>query len=297
MSALNTRLFANLCAELGSDHKCLLFYTEVRWLSRGNMTRKIFELGNDLLEFYEKRNHHFKNNLASTEFLSRLAYLSDIFDTASHIHMFFQDQNSIISDFVSKLQAYLRKLDLWKMNIEVKQYHMFKDLSSLQHQQSKKLFQEICYHLKLLKTELKHYFPNKDSSPYVSNPFFVDPFVLPVGTEEQKEIIEIQSDEAAKVKHKECCRIDFWLTMSSTYPTLTQKAIPQLLAIPSTWECEQDFSAMMNIKSESRNRLASTSHDFRYAVSTVAPRRNQLAQEKQMQPSLWIILLFLLKLI
>ena len=41
-SALNTRLFANLCADLGSDHKCLLFYIEVRWLSRGNMTKKGF---------------------------------------------------------------------------------------------------------------------------------------------------------------------------------------------------------------------------------------------------------------
>ena len=39
MSTLNTRLFVNLCADLGSDHKCLLFYTEVRWLSRGNMTK------------------------------------------------------------------------------------------------------------------------------------------------------------------------------------------------------------------------------------------------------------------
>ena len=76
---------------------------------------------------------------------------------------------------------------------------MFKDLSSLQSQHSKKLFQEICCHLKLLKTELMHYFPNIDSSPYVSNPFFVDPSVLPVGTGEQEEIIDIQSDEAAEI--------------------------------------------------------------------------------------------------
>ena len=54
-SALNTRLFAKLCADLGSDHKCLLFYTEVHWLSRGNMTRSVFELRNELLKFYEQR--------------------------------------------------------------------------------------------------------------------------------------------------------------------------------------------------------------------------------------------------
>ena len=150
-----------------------------------NMTRKVFELRNELPEFYGQRNHHFENDLASTEFLSRLAYLSDIFDTLNHMNMFFQGSKSTISDFVSKLLSYLRKLDLWTTNIEAKQYHMFKDLSSLQYQHSEKLFQEICCHLKLLKTELKHYFPNKDSSPYVSNSFFVDSSVLPVGTGEQ----------------------------------------------------------------------------------------------------------------
>ena len=162
---------------------------------------------------------------------------------------------------------------------------MFKNLSSLQYQHSEKLFQEICCHLKLLKTELMHYFPNIDISPCVSNPFFVNSSVLSVGTGEQEEIIDIQSDEVARIKHKECFPINFWLSMSSTYPTLAQKAIPQLLVFPSTWECEQGFSAMMNIKSKSRNCLTSTSHDFRCAVSTVTPRINQLVQEKQMQPS------------
>ena len=199
------------------------------------------------------------------------------------MNMLYQGPNSTISDFVSKLQVYLRKLDLWTTSIETKQFHMFKDLFSLQHQHSEKLFQEIRCHLKLLKTELKHYFPNKDSSPYVSNPLFVDPSVLSVGTGEQEEINDIQYDESAKIKHRECCPINFWLTMSSTYPTLAQKAILQLLVFPSTRDCEQGFSAM-SIKSKSRNRLTSTSHDFQCAVSTVAPRINQFVQEKQMRP-------------
>ena len=130
------------------------------WLSRGNMTRRVFELKNGLLEFYEQKNHNFKNNLANTEFLLKLAYLSNIFDTLNHMNMFSQGPNSTIADFVSKLQAYVRKLDLWTTNIEAKQYHMFKDLSLLQYQHSKKLFQEICCHQKLLKMELMHYFSN-----------------------------------------------------------------------------------------------------------------------------------------
>ena len=93
------------------------------------MTR-VFGLRNELLEFYEQ-NHKFENDLASMEFLLKLAYLSDSFDTLNHINMFFQGPKTTISDFVSKLQAYLQKLDFWTTNIEAKQYHMFKDLSSL----------------------------------------------------------------------------------------------------------------------------------------------------------------------
>ena len=137
----------------------------------------------------DERNHNFKNDLANTEFLSRLAYLSDIFDTLNHMNMFFQGPNSNIADFFSKLQAYVRKLDLWTTNIEAKRYHMFKDLSSLQYQCSEKLFQEICCHLKLLTTELMHYFSNTDISPYVSNLFLVDPSVLSVGTGEQEQLL------------------------------------------------------------------------------------------------------------
>ncbi|KAF2357269.1 hypothetical protein FHG87_011977 [Trinorchestia longiramus] len=53
---------------------------------------------------------------------------------------------------------------------------------------------------------------------------------------------------------------------------------------PSTWECEQGFSAFMTIKSKSRNRLDAPEHDFRCAVSKVMPRIDQLVEKKQIQP-------------
>ena len=43
-SALQTRLFKQLCKEMGSEHESLLFYTQVRWLSKGNVLRRVFEM-------------------------------------------------------------------------------------------------------------------------------------------------------------------------------------------------------------------------------------------------------------
>ncbi|XP_068235570.1 zinc finger BED domain-containing protein 5-like [Palaemon carinicauda] len=58
-SAMNTRLFKLLCENFISDHICLLYHTEVRWLSRGNTTRHLFELRDVLLVFFKEKEHDF----------------------------------------------------------------------------------------------------------------------------------------------------------------------------------------------------------------------------------------------
>ncbi|XP_068203548.1 zinc finger BED domain-containing protein 5-like [Palaemon carinicauda] len=56
-SALNTRLFNLLYEDFDSDRICLLYHTEVRWLSRGNTTRHLFELRDVLLVFFKEKEH------------------------------------------------------------------------------------------------------------------------------------------------------------------------------------------------------------------------------------------------
>ena len=73
--------------------------------------------------------------------------------------------------------------------------------------------------------------------------------------------------------------------MASSYPTLASHAVPQLLIFPCTWECEQGFSILMNIKSKNRNRLSAPGHDFRCTISKVMPRIDQLVKDKQKQKS------------
>ena len=50
-SALNTRLFRLFCNEMDADHMNLLFHTQVRWLSRGNVILRVYKLCEELKEF------------------------------------------------------------------------------------------------------------------------------------------------------------------------------------------------------------------------------------------------------
>ena len=110
---------------------------------------------------------------------------------------------------------------------------MFQILATLSVEPNDKLSQEIEDHLKLLRTELMHYFPNEVSCTYAVNPFCTDPALLPVGTGEQEGIVDILVDDTAIAKQNECSLIDFWLIMGSTYPTVDRNAVCQLLVFPS----------------------------------------------------------------
>ena len=77
---LKSRIFAKVCKSRDSAHISLLYYTEVRWLSRGNVLSRIYELREEMLLFFGQENLiEFSNLLCDQSWCSKLAYLADIF--------------------------------------------------------------------------------------------------------------------------------------------------------------------------------------------------------------------------
>ena len=76
---LKSRLFSQLCTEMGADHQSLLLYTEVCWLSWGKVLSRLNELREEVLEFSNEHPVPHKDKLADQRWCAKLAYLADIF--------------------------------------------------------------------------------------------------------------------------------------------------------------------------------------------------------------------------
>ena len=72
---LQTRLFTTLCDEIDSHYKSLLFHSEVRWLSRGKVLTRWYELRDEVYLFLMDRKHELASNLTDPDWIVKLLYL------------------------------------------------------------------------------------------------------------------------------------------------------------------------------------------------------------------------------
>jgi len=107
--AMNSRLFSILCDEMGSEHRQLLLHTEIRWLSRGKVLKRLFELLSELQIFLSNCNHELSNRFKDEVWLSRLAYLADIFSRLNDINISLQGAHTTIFLVHDKVKSFIKK--------------------------------------------------------------------------------------------------------------------------------------------------------------------------------------------
>ena len=161
-SALNTRLLRQLCQEMDLSHENLLFYTLVRWLSKGNVVSRMFSLREEKTMFLGAHN---KDDLCvgwADE--QKFAYLVDMFTELNKVNLQLQGKGRLVMDMTETIQAFVKKLENWYQKISNGNITMLPHLCSVTGTVGAKLQTLILEHIQAMQNQFCHYFRDLDSS-------------------------------------------------------------------------------------------------------------------------------------
>ncbi|KAE8298233.1 Zinc finger MYM-type protein 6 [Larimichthys crocea] len=129
---LKARLFTAVCEEMGADHTAVLFHSEARWLSRGKVLSRIFELRSEIRMFLEEeRMYEAAAKFGDDMFLIKLAYLSDIFSKLNELNLQLQGKDKHLPHLADKINTFTRKLNVWEKRMSQGRTDVFENLTEL----------------------------------------------------------------------------------------------------------------------------------------------------------------------
>ncbi|KAF2344865.1 protein of unknown function DUF4371, partial [Trinorchestia longiramus] len=117
-SALRHRIFSELCKEMGSEFEVLLYHSNIRWLSRGQVLNRVFAWRVELALFLQEHQHCHADCFKNSEFILILLHLADIFAALNHLNQKMQGGGFNIIGAEENLKAFQKKLPLWKRRTE-----------------------------------------------------------------------------------------------------------------------------------------------------------------------------------
>ncbi|CAN7950549.1 unnamed protein product [Ixodes hexagonus] len=254
--ALNHRQFVSLLEAAGSEHGELLYHTEVRWLSRGNVLKRFFDLREEIDAFLKSKNKGIAE-LSDAKWLLSLAFLTDITAHLNCLNAKLQGKNKIITTMHTDIRAFQGKLQLWERQLGQQKLDHFPTLKSLGHmdQESCDIFSEL---LRNLQKEFEERFQDVSS---LSKDFEV--FSLPfsvqaddVDAELQMELLELQANATLRQKFQDVGVPQFYRFLDEAcFPALRQQAARIIAMFGSTYLCEHLFSLLKLNKSTLRSRI------------------------------------------
>ncbi|KAI5150109.1 hypothetical protein ENBRE01_1306 [Enteropsectra breve] len=257
---LNHREFRNFLLEIDAEYPDLPYHTAVRWLSKGKVLKRFFELRAEIDIFLKEKNNS-QPLLSDNEWIWKLAFTADILSYLNEFNLKLQGKTVLISEIYSVVISYRRKFKLFETQVSSNIFDHFPCCKSIKGlSQAKipiKFAVDICSELNV---QLEQRFADLDAQ--ASNmTIFENPFnasIEKVRSHLQLEIIDLQSDNVLKAAFKENQNnlVIFYKNLSGDkYPELKSFAAEFISIFGSTYLCEQTFSKMKYVKSQYRSTL------------------------------------------
>ena len=154
-----------MCSDFDCDHINLLYYSEVRWLSRGKILQRLLELRTETEIFLTEKSHPL------------------VFAEINSLNISMQGCDQTLVGLAEKLSAFKGKLKLWMNKIKDGKTASFPSLNVLLENETFSLIEVkdiIEVHISKLITEFDRYIPeNALKYSWIRNPFNTEAEDLP----------------------------------------------------------------------------------------------------------------------
>ncbi len=114
--ALSHRQFKALMDEMDAQYGDVLYHQEVRWLSRGKVLRRFFDLRDEIRVFQESKDGNIQVP-TDKKWLSDLAFLVDVTEMLNVLNVQFQGKDQIITQLFDHVRAFKQKLRLLRRHL------------------------------------------------------------------------------------------------------------------------------------------------------------------------------------
>ena len=178
--ALNSRLFKIMCEEMGANHTQLLLHSEVRWLSRGRVLTRLFEMRHEVCTFLSDMKFYLKVHFLDEDWICHLAYLADVFSKINELNLQLQGFDINIFQAHDKVKGFYKKVLFGVITqVEKGDITTFDSLSNLIIENevvlTGRVMVIISNHLTILANTFLKYFPEIDlkdlTNTWITNPF------------------------------------------------------------------------------------------------------------------------------
>uniref|UniRef100_A0A8C5QIQ5 Uncharacterized protein n=1 Tax=Leptobrachium leishanense TaxID=445787 RepID=A0A8C5QIQ5_9ANUR len=284
-SAKNARCFQKLCKDLGSEHVQVLYHAAVRWLSRGKVLSRFYELRTEIAAFLSECNSPLADLFSSDTWLAQAAYLVDVFEQLNTLNVSMQGKGHNIFAQIEKIDAFKKKMTLWTSHVSKERFDMFPnachEFTHLDTTGKNELKKTIIEHLAKLQERFNDYFPEQHRDDgWIHDPFGIKLESVMLPSNEESQLVELSCDQMLKKKLTEITLSQFWCSVMTEYPSIATHAIKIILPFSTTYHCESGFSVLVQLKTKNRNRL-DIEHDLRVALSTITPDFETLINSKK----------------
>ena len=125
---LNHRQFQEFLKSIDAHYGNIVYFLEVRWLSRGQMLKRFYDLRHVFKSFTVSKNK-FVLELDDENWLTDLAFLVDLTTHLSELNMCLQGENQLIKTMFQTIMAFQKKPKSWQAQIKANDFMHFTTLA------------------------------------------------------------------------------------------------------------------------------------------------------------------------